>query len=40
MNGLRAPESYEALGKVLENHPHKAMGGTIEPLECLRIPGM
>jgi hypothetical protein len=33
-------ESPEALGKVLENHPHKAMGGTIETLECLRMPGM
>jgi hypothetical protein len=33
-------ESNQALGKVLENHPHKAMGGTIETLECLRIPGM
>ena len=33
-------ESNEALGKALENHPHKAMGGTIETLECLRIPGM
>ena len=33
-------ESQEALGKVLENHPHKAMGGTIETLECLRVPGM
>jgi hypothetical protein len=33
-------ESHEALGKVLANHPHKAMGGTIETLECLRIPGM
>ena len=33
-------ESNEALGKLLENHPHKAMGGTIETLECLRISGM
>jgi hypothetical protein len=33
-------QSNEALGKVLENHPHKAMGGTIETLECLQIPGM
>jgi hypothetical protein len=33
-------ESPEALGTVLENHPHKTMGGTIETLECLRIPGM
>jgi hypothetical protein len=33
-------DSNEALGKVLQNHPHKAMGGTIETLECLQIPGM
>jgi hypothetical protein len=33
-------ESPEALGKVLENHPHRSMGGTIETLECLQIPGM
>jgi hypothetical protein len=33
-------ESHEALGAVLEGHPHKAMGGTIETLECLQIPGM
>lgn len=33
-------ESNEALSKVLENHPHRAMGGTIETLECLQIPGM
>ena len=33
-------ESNEALGKVLEDHPHKAMGGTIETLECLRMPGL
>jgi hypothetical protein len=32
--------SPETLGKVLEGHPHKAMGGTIETLECLQIPGM
>jgi hypothetical protein len=33
-------ESPDALGKVLENHPHRSMGGTIETLECLQIPGM
>jgi hypothetical protein len=33
-------DSPEALGKVLGSHPHKAMGGTIETLECLQIPGM
>jgi hypothetical protein len=32
-------ESHEALNKVLEGHPHKAMGGTIETLECLQMPG-
>jgi hypothetical protein len=33
-------ESHEILSKVLEDHPHKAMGGTIETLECLEMPGM
>ena len=33
-------ESHEALSKVLEGHPHQAMGGTVETLECLQIPGM
>ena len=33
-------ESHEALADVLDSHPHKAMGGTIETLECLQIPGM
>ena len=33
-------ESHDALTKILEGHPHKAMGGTIETLECLQIPGM
>ncbi len=32
--------AHEALNKVLEGHPHKAMGGTIETLECLQLPGM
>jgi hypothetical protein len=33
-------ESHDALGKVLEGHPHKTMGGAIETLECLQMPGM
>jgi hypothetical protein len=33
-------ESHEALADVLESHPHKAMGGTIETLELLQMPGM
>jgi hypothetical protein len=33
-------ESHEALDKVLAGHPHKTMGGTIETLECLSLPGM
>lgn len=33
-------ESQETLRKVLEDHPHKAMGGTIQTLECLQMPGM
>ena len=33
-------ESSEALAKVLQGHPHLAMGGTIETLECLSMPGM
>jgi hypothetical protein len=33
-------DSPEALSKVLEGHPHQAMGGTIETLECLQVPGM
>ena len=33
-------ESHDALGKVLEGHPHKTMGGTIETLEFLPMPGM
>jgi len=33
-------ESHEALAKVLEGHPHLAMGGTIETLEFLSMPGM
>jgi hypothetical protein len=33
-------ESREALSEVLKDHPHKGMGGTIETLECLQMPGM
>ena len=33
-------DSHDALAAVLENHPHKAMGGTIETLELLSMPGM
>jgi hypothetical protein len=33
-------ESTDALAAVLEGHPHKAMGGTIETLELLPMPGM
>jgi hypothetical protein len=32
--------SREALSKVLDGHPHKETGGTIETLECLQVPGM
>ena len=33
-------ESHEALAKVLEGHPHLAMGGSVETLEFLSMPGM
>ena len=33
-------ESPDALNKVLDGHPHKTMGGTIETLEFLSMPGM
>ena len=33
-------ESPEALAAVLEGHPHTAMGGTIQSLELLAMPGM
>jgi hypothetical protein len=33
-------ESSEALAKVLDDHPHRSMGGTIETLEFLSLPGM
>lgn len=33
-------DSDEALAEVLEGHPHLAMGGTVETLEFLSMPGM
>jgi hypothetical protein len=33
-------ESAEGLAKVLDGHPHSEMGGTIETLEVLVVPGM
>ena len=33
-------ESSDALRAVLDGHPHTAMGGAIEILEFLAIPGM
>jgi hypothetical protein len=33
-------DSAEALSKVLAGHPHTAMGGTIQTLEFLPMPGM
>jgi hypothetical protein len=33
-------DSPEALSKVLAGHPHTAMGGTIQTLEFLPMPGM
>ena len=33
-------DDADALGKVLDGHPHAAMGGTIEILEFLSMPGM
>jgi hypothetical protein len=33
-------DDAEALVKVLDGHPHVAMGGTIEILEFLPMPGM
>jgi hypothetical protein len=33
-------ESAEALAAALDGHPHAAMGGTIETLEVLAMPGM
>lgn len=36
---LRA-ESHDALAAVPDSHPHKTMGGTIETLEMLSMPGV
>ena len=33
-------DDAEALAKVLDGHPHAAIGGTIEILEFLSMPGM
>jgi hypothetical protein len=33
-------DDASALEKVLDGHPHSAMGGTIEVLEFLPMPGM
>jgi hypothetical protein len=33
-------ESHEDLAKVLQSHPHLTMGGTMETLEFLSMPGM
>jgi hypothetical protein len=33
-------DDAEALVKVLDGHPHAAMGGTMEILEFLSMPGM
>jgi hypothetical protein len=33
-------DSPQALSKVLAGHPHSAMGGTIQTLEFLPMPGM
>ena len=33
-------DDAQALDKVLDGHPHAAMGGTIEILEFLSMPGM
>jgi hypothetical protein len=33
-------DDAEALTKVLDGHPHAAMGGSIEILEFLSMPGM
>jgi len=32
-------DSHEALAKLLEDHPHLGMGGTVETLEFLAMPG-
>jgi hypothetical protein len=33
-------DSEAELSKIIENHPHLAMGGTIEAHEMLPMPGM
>ena len=33
-------ESPEALAELLADHPHRSMGGNIETLELLSLPGM
>lgn len=33
-------DDAEGVAKVLDGHPHAAMGGTIEVLEFLQMPGM
>jgi hypothetical protein len=33
-------DSHDALAAVLDSHPHRAMGGSIETLELLSMPGM
>ena len=37
---LMEADSLDALEEMLADHPHKAMGGSIEILELLSIPGM
>lgn len=32
-------DSHDALAALLDSHPHRAMGGTIETLELLSMPG-
>ena len=32
-------DSPDALAKLLEDHPHRTMGGTIETLAVLSMPG-
>ena len=33
-------DSHETLASILEGHPHLSMGGTVETLEFLTMPGM
>ncbi|MFH8252522.1 YciI family protein [Microbacterium sp. B2969] len=37
---LMQADSLDDLQALLEDHPHKAQGGSIEVLELLEIPGM